>query len=186
MRFLRLRGLKQTLLVLLTLTIVGPAAHAGNWADHVLKVGTYSRQIQALEAEVKELIAQRRHTRDPEQLKSIIDTIAAKHKELEEVADKHEKEWAHMRFRHPEQAEIVKGQYVRYKIKSIQAMESELGMDGKLDRIKQQVMVVFPIPEESSQERSKLKISTLIRKPAADERASADDPYVFEKVRLVK
>jgi hypothetical protein len=72
-------------------------------------------------------------------------------------------------------------------IKTVHDMETEIGMDGRLDRLKAHVLQIFPLSERSLSAEFRPKVSPLLRRPASVSAAvKAEDPYEFESIHLVK
>lgn len=163
-------------------SFVGSTALAGPWAEHMQKIPALKRQTEDLEGEIKHLIEEKRETDDDAKVRQLTLEIAEKYKALREAGEKLEAETTHVRFKHPEQASQLDRKYVRFKVKSMRDLESEVGIDGRLDRIKKQVMEIFPIPHAETAKSEEPKISPYLRKPASVE---VDDD-VPEKIVLKK
>ena len=65
-----------------------------------------------------------------------------------DLVKEYEEERLHVRFKHPDRNDTVERQYARYRLKSLQEMEKETGLDGRLSRIKARVMATFPLPPQ--------------------------------------
>jgi DNA-binding MarR family transcriptional regulator len=150
---------------------------ADPWQNHVNKATALSRQIDANETEIRKLIEEKQHTKDPEALRGILHELTEKHKELAEQVKKYETERLHMRFKHPDRDLKEVRQYTRHKLKSLQELEDEAGLDGRLDRVKARVLVTFPVPQVKKPE---LKIPpefrTNLRKPASLADENGEEP----------
>jgi len=140
-----------------------------------------ARQLEMAEHDIHALIEQKRHTDDPVQVGEIMRGIAERHSRLEKKAKEYEEERQHVRFEHPERNDQLERKYVRHEVKSVEEMESTMGIDARLDRIRFLVTLKFPVPEtkitvEEKNFRTRLPAS---RKEVADE----DVP---ERIKLVK
>lgn len=158
MRFLKSKALNLAAVALL----VSTSAWAGTWAEHSGRLGALQKQMDGYESEIKELIDHKRHVNDQKVLKEIVRQIGEKHKSLVESAKTYEDLRQHIRFQHPDKNLTAERQYVRYNVKSIEQMENEIGLDGRLDRIKSRVLATFPVPERTEEER---KPASLGKKP---------------------
>lgn len=140
---------KIILSVLVPMVFFGFSAHAADsWAEHSGHLVALAKQIESIENDIHATIEEKHKTEDAKQLKEMIDTIAAKHKSLTGVAKDYEEELNLVRFKFPERAEKLDRKYVHYHVKSIQEMEKETGLDGRLDHAKARVLATFPIPKE--------------------------------------
>jgi hypothetical protein len=107
-----------------------------------------SKQIETQEHDIKTLIEHKRHANDTKQLQGIIKEIADKHAALKTLTEDYAKERQHVRFQHPEKNETVERVYTRHEFKTVEDLEREMGLDGRLDRLKARVLATFPIPEK--------------------------------------
>lgn len=181
MRSHRPRILEAVFLLLIFLS--GPVAHAGNWNEHVAHLNALSSKLSNGEHEIKELLEHKHATDDPEQVREIVREIADKHKELEEVSRDYEKERLHVRFQHPERADTEERKYERYKLKTLAEMENEIGMDGRLDRVKARVLATFPIPQPEKPKTPEGLKEDSHRHPAS---TNEEDEELPGRIHLVK
>ena len=164
-----------------------------SWAEHSGRLVALSKQIESIENDIHASVEEKRKTEEPKQLKEIIESIAAKHKSLTDVAKDYEVELNLVRFRFPERAEKLDRKYVHYHIKSIQDMEKEMGLDGRLDHAKVRVLATFPIPKTPEtpkavdDESLPRALKERLRHPASeDSDESADDDELPHKLHLEK
>ncbi|MEK7356566.1 MAG: hypothetical protein AAB250_08960, partial [Bdellovibrionota bacterium] len=113
-------------------------------------------------------------------VKRLVDQIAENYKKLKKASKDHEALWLHIRFKHPEQAQTLDKRYTRFKLKSLEDMEAEVGIDGRLDRVKSRVMATFPAPELVEEKKDDSKVHPFFRRPA-----SVDDDAI-EEIKLSK
>lgn len=154
---------------------------AGTWMEHMTRIPNLKHQTEELELELKNLIKEKRQAESDAKVRTLTLEIGEKYKALKEAGEKLEAETNHVRFKHPEQAAALDHKYVRFKVKTLHDLESEVGIDGKLDRIKQHVLATFPVPELTIVKVETPKISPLLRKPA-----SLEESDVPEKLKLTK
>ena len=158
------------------------SAIAGPWVEHVTKIPQLKREADDLEAQLKQLIKEKRATEEERAVSTQTAEIAQKYKQLKEVGERLEAETTHVRFKHPEQAEKLDRQYVRYKTKSLGDLEGEVGIDGKLDRIHAQVNETFPQPIVNGGKPVEPKINPFfMRKPASLEEANVPEKIILKK-----
>lgn len=158
----------------------GPGGSGFN--AHMTKISALKRETEELEEQIKKLIEEKREAHDVKTVRAMTLEIAEKFRELETASDKLETETVQVRFHYPEQAEKLERKYVRFKKKSLKDLESEAGIDGKLDRVREHVLATFPVPEIEKQKTEAPKVNPFfIRAPA-----SVEDEDVPEKIVLTK
>ena len=118
---------------------------AGDWSGHEQKLLVLNTKIAALENELHEMIERKDSVDDPAGLKELLQDMVKKHKELQETARDREAELVHMRFQHPEKGDLNKREYSRYQVKSLEQMEEDQDLDGKLTRIKSMVELKYKV-----------------------------------------
>lgn len=161
--------------------LVSSSAHAGPWPEHLAKISKLKTEVDALESEIKHMIHEKRESHIESEVREITVSIAEKYKTLKESADKLDEETAHIRFKHPEQADKLDRKYTR-RAKTLDDLESEVGIDGRLDRIKRKVAATFPTPEQKREATEAPKINPFfVRLPA-----SIEDDDSQEKITLKK
>ncbi|MCM2280452.1 MAG: hypothetical protein NDI61_01240 [Bdellovibrionaceae bacterium] len=170
-------------LLILTFLLMAASARAGDWQAHQSSMGGKQSKMKSLEAEIEGLIHEKKATEDPEAVRVIVSSMAQKHEELETVAQEYRKEFLHIRFQHPEQGDHSERQYPRYRLKSLTEMESEFGIDAKLDRVRNKMRAVF-----GSHER---RIDAKTDEPQGPESSRApaqapSPPEASERIRLSK
>lgn len=140
---------------------------AGEWPAHLAKISKYKSETTSLEGEVKHLLEAKKHAHSEGEVRELTLQIADRYKALKTAAEKLETEVTHVRFKHPEQADQLERKYTRYQMKSLDDLASEVGIDGRLDRIKRQVAEIFPTGEAKVAEKPAPKVSPLLRMPAS-------------------
>lgn len=163
--------------------LISSLAHAESphtYGEDQSKLQGYTREIDDLEKQIHHLIAEKRKADEKEEIKRLVDQIAESYKRLQKASRDREALWLHIRFKHPEQASSLEKRYTRFKLKSLQEMEAEVGIDGRLDRIKSRVMATFPAPEAIEEKKDETKVHPFYRKPAS---VDEDAP---EEIKLVK
>jgi hypothetical protein len=182
----KLKAVTIMLIVLLSLSAhagegESTAPGGGGFTGHLAKIAALKRETEELESATKKLIEEKREADGETAVRSLTLEIAEKYKALKESGSKLEAETTLVRFHYPEQAEDLDRKYVRFKTKSLKDLESEVGIDGRLDRIHAHVLATFPVPEIEKAKTEAPKINPIfIRKPASLE----DD--VPEKITLTK
>lgn len=162
-------------------TLAAVPAYARPWNEHQNHLNAAVRQMQMAEADIHHLIEEKRHTQDQAKIAQIMREIAERHRALEKTSKDYEEERMHVRFEHPERADQLEHQYVRHEMRSLEEMEDDVGIDGRLDRVRALVLMTFPIPEKKmTQEEKNFRTRLPASKP---ETPSEDTP---DKVILAK
>jgi hypothetical protein len=143
------------LLILTMLMTLSFKAEANDWQVRVAKIAGLAKQVESLDEEIHGLIRQKKHLKNPEEIKTVLHEMTTKYKTLSEKSKELEREAAQARFKFPDRDLNEKRKYLHHRLKSLEEMEAEMGLDGRLDRAKARVLVTFPIPNS-------------IKKPDAD------------------
>lgn len=122
--------------ILLAVAFCSIPAFAAKWQQHDASIKMTVVKIKTLEETRDKLIHEKEHTRDNKRLDGIIAELTNNHKELEKAYDEFSKEQEHIRFEHPEQGDSMERKYRRFRLKSVEEREEEMGLDGKLNAIK--------------------------------------------------
>jgi hypothetical protein len=163
--------------VLMLLVSANPL-FAGPLEEHDMERSAVRVRVNILENEIKELIHQKKKTDDQAELKQIIDSLASKHAAYVKAVNEFREIDLHVRFKHPDQyeeqqaaeqalAEASGRRYVNVQAKSLEELASEVGIDGRLERIKSKVVTTFPIAEKYKPTKGPPKIHPHFRKPAS-------------------
>lgn len=156
-------------------TNFGIAQTACRWTEHESRLTSYTAKIRGLEKEISDLIAHKKTLESTERVRLVTQQISYKHTDLAKAIKEYESERLHVRFHHPDRDLESDRQYLAVKLKSLDEIEDSFGLDGRLDRIKRHVGVVFPTAKSDA--------GPAVRLPAAITDEGDDAP---EQIRLVK
>jgi hypothetical protein len=174
-----IRPLKVTLAVMLMFLFShmknANAETACRWSEHESRLTSLTTKIRSLEKEISDLIAYKKTLESTERVRLVTQQISFKHSDLAKVIRDYESERLHVRFQHPDRDLEGERQYMAVKLKSLDEIADAFGLDGRLDRIRRHVEVVFPAAKEKAPDTS--------RAPAAVD-GDQDDPP--EQIRLIK
>lgn len=124
--------------------ILASVAQAREWALHEASLKASVDKIREKEKKVIEIIKHKNHLPpDSPKAKAILEELTKEHKELTGFYKDFQDEKQHVRFEHPEQGLNVERKYTRYKVKTLEDFENEVGIDGKLSRLKSKTMRKF-------------------------------------------
>lgn len=150
------------------------AAKKCRWTEHESRLTSFATKIRSLEKEISDLIEHKKSLENPEKVRLVTQQISFKHGDLSKAIRDYEEERLHVRFQHPDRDQEEERRYQAVRLKSLEEIEEAFGLDGRLDRLRQQVKIVYPIavPEGPVQ----------IRTPAS----VIEDEEKPERIRLVK
>lgn len=147
------------------------------WSEHESYLTSLMARIRTFEKEISDMIESKHHIENSEKVRILTQQIAFKHADLAKVIKEYEAERLHVRFQHPDRDQELEREYSAHHLKSIDEIETAFGIDGRLDRIKRQVGIVFPVVDPSAEAKLRQPASVV---PAKEE---SDMP---ESIHLVK
>ncbi|MBN8539023.1 MAG: hypothetical protein J0L82_01450 [Deltaproteobacteria bacterium] len=174
-----IRRLNVTLAVMLLFLFsdvkIASAETACRWTEHESRLTSFTAKIRSLEKEISDLIVHKKTLESTERVRLVTQQISFKHSDLAKVIRDYESERLHVRFQHPDRDLEGERQYMAVKLKSLDEIADAFGLDGRLDRIRRHVGVVFPA--------EKTDTAPAVRLPAAISDEEDDSPEI---IRLVK
>ena len=144
------RQLFKGMFIFLTLGCIGfgglweSSARASDWARHEVNLKGYATKIENMQEDIRDLIAKKNQNKDPAARDEILKDIIKKNAELTGLYSDFKKEKEHIRFEHPEQGDPTERKYRHVKLKSLDELEDEVGLQGQLSRIKKKVETTYP------------------------------------------
>lgn len=148
------------------------------WSEHESRLTSYMTRIRSLEKEISDMIAQKHHTENADKANLLTRQITFKYSDLTKAVREYEQERLHIRFQHPDRDLDGNREYAAHPLKSLDEIEVSFGLDGRLDRIRRQVGIVFPSRTQ--------KPGTNERAPAAVTVKPEDDDEMPTGIKLVK
>lgn len=130
-------------------------AFAGGFEVHKQNLQNMVVSISDIEGEIKKLIHHKRSEHDREAQKKVMKEIEENHKKLLEAYKKYNEEVNHVKFRHPEQGDDGERTYTVLKPRTLEQIENDVGLEGKLDRIKRKMEAQYnqaPTPPKTQKE----------------------------------
>lgn len=119
------------------------ASKSQEWIRLNTVITSLASKVTTLQADIKDLIKKKRATSNRAQLDIIWEEISAKHKELEDAVRQYMKEANRARFDFPDKGSMLQKKYRYVRMKSIDEMESEVGIEAKLTHGVDQVQRVY-------------------------------------------
>lgn len=130
----------KAVIAVFVLTFFSTFAWARGWGQHEVNLKAYAGKIRGVEEEIQGLIQQKNQNRNPDVREELLKEIVKKNQERLKLYKEYKKEQEHIRFEHPAKGDKSERKYRRVKLKSLDDLEDELGVDGQLSRIKQKVL----------------------------------------------
>lgn len=178
--------LKKVFLILLVLSVgmkvfanEAPPAAAGHgeakqpaddkglpeWVMIEAKIATLESKIGAKEENIKRIIEEKKKISDDSpKAKELIDALISEHNEMRKYVSDYEKQRTLLKFRFPERGIKADRKYQRKEMKSLEAMEDEFSLEGKLNKNIRKMRRQFPKANQVAQPETEDDI----RKPASD------------------
>ncbi len=163
-------------LVALVVAFVGMSARAEeNYTSHQLKLVALMAKVHSKEDVILGLLEEKSHAKHAGQLNEIASQLATEHKELRVLVDDYEKERNIIRYRFPEMNSDEERKYRRITVKSIEDIESEIGLDKQLDETKKKMRLHYGLFKEAKSKAHSISIvqEEELTKGVANKRAPA-------------
>lgn len=119
-----------------------------SYAAVAAKVQALEAKVQSAEEELKKLIEEKQHTKDPAKLNEIVKQMLTLHKQLKENAKEYDQQRALLRYRYPEKGLTEKREYERVEVKSLEEMESQMSLSSSVKKTMKKVRTQYQTPEE--------------------------------------
>lgn len=148
------------------------------WSEHESRLTSFMTRIRSLEKEISDMIAQKHHTENADKANLLTRQITFKYSDLTKAVREYEQERLHVRFQHPDRDLDNNREYAAHPLKSLDEIEVSFGLDGRLDRIRRQVGIVFPVRSPKADADS--------RTPAGVSVNPEDDDEMPKGIKLVK
>lgn len=110
-------------------------AFANDWSIHQSNLKGMIAKIRTHEKKIFELSEEKGKTRDPNRLNEIFVAIKGEHGKLKTAYKDFEAEKNHVRFEHPAEGDATEKKYHRYRLRTVEQIESEGGVDGRINQV---------------------------------------------------
>jgi len=134
-------------------------AYAGEWSAHEANLKTQIVRIREKEKKIRELIEEKKKTRNKDDVEKLLGEIQKEHKELTKIYKEFDQEREHVRFEHPEHGDKTDRKYQAYKLKSLDDFEQEGGIDGKLNKTKIKMLERYGVPLSEATKKKQAEIA---------------------------
>jgi hypothetical protein len=136
---MRSLNLKMIFFSFLSAMIFTSPAWAGKWYEHVSQMKVYTNKINDSERKIRELIHEKNETSDISKKQTLNTEMFQEHNDLVETYKKYNELRYHMKYEHPEKGEIVDRRYLAMRAKTIDELEKEIGLQGRLTQLKKKI-----------------------------------------------
>lgn len=153
---------------LVFLVLISSKSFAGGFEAHKQNLQNMVMSISDIESEINKMIHHKRSEHDREAQKKVMKEIQEAHKKLLEAYKKYNEEVNHVKFRHPEQGDEGDRTYTVLKPRTLEQIENDVGLEGKLDRIKRKMGAQYnepPPPPKTAKEEIAEKKKTEEKPP---------------------
>ncbi len=128
------------------------------WVAIQTQVSALNARIEQKREAIARLIAEKHDlpASSPE-IKSVIDQMVSEHKEMLKLTEEFQKKLTIFKFRYPEKGTKESRKYGSVEVKSLDQMEQELGIDGRLNRNSKKIRSQYgaaPTEDSSSLEKT--------------------------------
>lgn len=131
------------------------------WVEMQSRLMGLETQMSQKREAIRRLIEEKEHLKsNSPEVKPVVDEMVATHKELQKLMGDYEKESTVFKYRFPERGAKEGRTYHPIEIKTLQEMEHELGMEGRLTRNLKKIRSQYkpgkpePVPETTSTKKS--------------------------------
>ncbi len=112
------------------------------WADVQKKLADAKAKLEAQDALVKSLIIEKSHASDGSQAKN--EQVQAEHRKLQKMTEEYNLQSSDYQTKFPEKGVKEKRIYKRIDVKSIEGIENDLTLEGRLNKLHKKVIRQYP------------------------------------------
>lgn len=124
------------------------------WTEIQNKISQLEAKMQQKRDNLEKLISEKQKVQpNSPRVKEIIDLMISEHKELQNLAKDHEKTITILKFRFPERGAKADRKYEPTEIKTLEEMEQELGVDGRLTRNMKKLRSQYGVSSNKKQKK---------------------------------
>jgi hypothetical protein len=147
------------------------------WVEVMGRIQNLKAKVTAKETAVNALIVSKYKETDPVKLKEIVKNLVSEHKELLKLTEEYEQQRSYFLYRFPEKSMAAGRSYERIEVKPLEEIETQLTLDGKINRTLQKIRKQYGVDEESA----KLAEQKQKRIQQQREKSSITEPVVISK-----
>jgi hypothetical protein len=136
--------------VLLFFIVPLSGADASEWGRHEVNLKGYAVKLTNGQDDLRAMIKKKNENSDPSKRDAHLAEITKKNADLRRIYKEFKDEKEHIRFEHPEQGDKAERRYRHLKLRSLEELENEPGLDGQLSRLKKKVEETYPASPGSS------------------------------------
>ncbi len=135
------------------------------WVMIEAQIATLESKIGAKEESIKKIIEEKKKISDDSpKAKEMVDLLVSEHNEMKKYVSDYEKQRTLLKFRFPERGIKADRKYQRKEMKSLEAMEDEFSLEGKLNKNIRKMRKQFPKANQVAQPEGEEDV----RKPSSE------------------
>lgn len=148
------------------------------WVAVQARVATLETKIRSAEEEIKKLISEKAHNKDPKRTQEIITQMKTLHNEMQTNAKEYDQQRAVLKYRFPEKDLKGARVYERIEVKSLEDIEGEMSLGSSVKRTLRKVRVQYDAPDQRVEKEQKEQKKEQQKKEAP---ASLTEPVILKK-----
>lgn len=125
------------------------------WMDLNTSLQTLKTKIKMSEDAIEKLIDEKQKTKGEKQSAEIVKNLKLEYKVLKETTEEYEQKRNQLRYRFPEAGVTDEREYERLEVKSLEEMENELTLGGRLKKTFARVKKQYPKSAQEIQKKEK-------------------------------
>lgn len=155
------------------------------WQEVSARVQALKAKVETHEKNIQALVQEKATSHSEARLSEIVKQLVLEHKSYMEASKEYDRERAFLMYRFPEKG--VKGdrKYERLEVKSLEEMESQMSLEGRVRGVLTKVRKQYPVKEESVKEGETGATKTKKRKGTHEDADAEEDqlssPIIYSK-----
>jgi hypothetical protein len=140
-------------------------------------------KIQSKRDNLKKMVEEKQNIKNDKLAVAKVNEMKVEYKELQGYVKEYDEQLAMLNYRYPEKGLNKERQYERIEIKSLDEMESEFSLEGKIKKTMARVRQQFPNKENPSKNKNDSNPETASKLPEKKDpsRTSVTDPLILSK-----
>ncbi len=123
------------------------------WMDLNTQLQTLKTKVEMSEGSIKKMIEEKNQTHDEKQSAEIIKNLIKEHRDLTKTVEEYEQRRNQLKYRFPEAGLNDEREYERMEVRSLQEMENEFTIEGRLKKTFNRVKQQYPKSYEAVQKK---------------------------------
>lgn len=147
------------------------------WVEIQGRISALESKVSSKQSNINKLIEDKKKLpSDSPQVRDIVKQLVTEYKEYREAVLEYEKQTALLKYRFPERGMKDDRKYEVIELKTLDEMEAQLGIDGRLDRNMKRLQQQYGSPQVNQAEKKK---STKPNKASETDRPISESPSII-------